>query len=130
MTSTNYKNWITTLDSKTCIECISMHGKIYLSEEIIHPEPPLHPKCRCIIEWMRALYAGTATKDATNGADWWLKHTNRLPVYYISKSAAKALGYSPILGNLSVVAPGKMLTKGKFKNKNRHLPSAIDRVWY
>lgn len=130
MTSTNYKNWIATLDIKTCIDCKSRHGKIYLAEEIVNPEPPLHPRCRCVIKWLKALSAGTATKNATNGADWWLKHSNKLPIYYISSQEAKNLGYNPLLGNLSVVAPEKMLFKGIFKNKNGHLPSALGRVWY
>ncbi len=130
MTSTNYKNWLSTLDIKTCIACKSRHGKIYLAEEIVNPEPPLHPRCRCVIKWLKALTAGTATKNMNNGADWWLKKFGKLPVYYINKLEAKKLGYNPILGNLATVAPGKMLTKGEYKNKNGHLPSASGRIWY
>lgn len=130
MTSTNYKNWITILDFKTCMDCKSRHGKIFLADEIINPDPPLHQRCRCVIKWLKAIFAGTATKNGNNGADWWLKRTGKLPVYYINKSEAKKLGYNPIFGNLSVVAPGKMLTKGEFKNINGHLPSSTGRVWY
>ena len=130
MTSTNYKNWLATLDLKTCIDCRSRHGRIYLAQEIVIPKPPLHPRCRCIIEWLKARFAGTATRNMNNGADWWLKKFSKLPAYYINKSEAKNLGYNPILGNLSIVAPGKMLAKGEYKNYNRHLPSASDRVWY
>ena len=130
MESKNYKNWIAYLDLKTCIDCKSRHGKIYLAEESVNPEPPLHPRCRCVIEWLKALYAGNATKKGKSGADWWLKQMGELPDYYIEKPEAKKLGYDTILGNLAIVAPGKMLTKGKYKNKNGHLPSAPGRVWY
>ena len=34
------------------------------------------------------------------------------------------------LGNLNSVAPGKMLAKGIYENRNGHLPSAPNRVWY
>ena len=130
MISKNYKNWIATLDLKTCANCRSRHGKIYLASEFVNPEPPLHPSCRCVIEKIKALYAGTATNSKNNGADWWLKNFGKLPIYYISKSEAKKLGYTPVLGNLSIVAPGKMLTKGEYKNYNGHLPSLPGRTWY
>ena len=130
MKSTLYKNWIATLDVKTCLNCRKLHGKIYTTSEIISPQPPLHPKCRCAIEWLRALYAGTATKKGVNGADRWLKLFGKLPDYYINKSDAKKLGFNPVLGNLAEVAPGKTLQKGVYRNKNGHLPEAPDRIWY
>ncbi|MBQ7288616.1 MAG: phage head morphogenesis protein [Clostridia bacterium] len=130
MHSNKYKNWIAILDLKTCLECRMRHGQIYLAEEIVDPEPPLHPNCRCEIEWVKALYAGTATSKGNDGADWWLKWIGKLPDYYITSTDAKNQGYNPYLGNLWMVAPGKMLTKGKYKNKNGHLPSAPGRIWY
>ena len=130
MKSTKYKNWIATLDFKTCLECSSRHGKIYLSDELIDPIPPLHPNCRCEIEWLKALLAGTATAKGNDGADWWIKNVGSLPDYYISWTDAKNLGFKPILGNLNQVAPGKMIVKGVYQNRNGHLPSAPDRTWY
>ena len=129
MVSKNYKHWITQLDIKTCLPCASNHGKIYTANEIISPTPPLHSRCRCVIEWLKALFAGTATQKSKNGADWWLKHFGILPSYYITPSAAKSYGYIPVLGNLSLVAPGKLLTKGPYKNRNGHLPQAPGRTW-
>lgn len=67
MQSNKYKNWIAILDLKTCLEGRSRHGKIYLVEETVDPEPPLHPNCRCAIEWVKALYAGTATNKGNDG---------------------------------------------------------------
>lgn len=130
MKSTKYKTWNAILDFKTCVDCRSRHGKIYLSDELIDPTPPLHPNCRCEIEWLKALLAGTATKHGINGADWCLKNTGTLPDYYISWADAKKLGFKPILGNLNQVAPGKMITRGVYHNANGHLPSAPGRVWY
>ena len=87
--SSEYKNWITILDIKTCLECKSRHGAIYLLNETVSPEPPLHPHCRCEIEKLKAIYAGEATTKLKNGADWWMKYFGELPDYYISINEAK-----------------------------------------
>ncbi len=130
MESSNYKHWVSIEDFRRCIVCAKMNGKIWLTTETPYPNPPVHLNCRCSIELMQAIIAGTATFKGTNGADWWLKETGSLPIYYIKKAEAKALGYNPVLGNLASVAPGKMLMKGKYKNKNGHLPSSPGRIWY
>ena len=130
MKSNEYKNWISLLDLKTCSECRIEHGKIYLAKETIDPEPPIHYKCRCTIKWLDSLYAGTATNRGIDGADWWLKNKGHLPDYYITLEQARAYGYKPHLGNLSKILPGKMLTKGKYRNKEGRLPMAVGRIWY
>ena len=130
MNSAKYKNWISVLGLTTCPDCRSMHGKIYSADEVIKPKPPMHFKCKCKIKWIKALYAGTATKKGNDGADWWLKWMGKLPGYYITKSEAKGMGFVPKLGNLAEVAPGKMLYKGEYENRNGHLPCAAGRVWY
>lgn len=76
------------------------------------------------------MVAGTATNNGANGADWWLKNNHCLPVYYISESDAKALGWKTFLGNLNQVAPDTMLTKGVYQNREQHLPVAENRMWY
>jgi len=78
-----WKYWKATFDPKLCLECASRHGKIYVIDEILDIEPPLHPNCRCIIDRMDAVVAGGATKDGENGADYWLVHYGQLPDYYI-----------------------------------------------
>lgn len=40
--SMNYKNWKALLDLRTCMECRSLHGKIYDINEWKIVEPPLH----------------------------------------------------------------------------------------
>lgn len=79
---------------------------------------------------MNAKLAGTATTKYQNGADWWLTQTGLLPDYYVTPEEAKAYGYRSYLGNLANVLPGKMITRGIYKNRNGHLPSAPGRIWY
>lgn len=64
------------------------------------------------------------------GADWWLKTFRQLPGYYITEDEATKLGWIPILANLASIAPGKMLTKGVYKNRDKRLPDALGRIWY
>jgi len=40
--------WDATLDMVTCPECGDLDGKVWgINED--HPEPPLHPNCRCCL---------------------------------------------------------------------------------
>ena len=130
MRSLKYKYWKSVFDFRRCMECKKQQGKVYLLYEIIPEEPPLHPNCRCSIQCLEAKAAGTATKLGLRGADWWLKTFRRLPGYYITESEATQLGWIPILANLSIVAPGKMLTKGVYKNRDKRLPDVPERIWY
>ena len=130
MRSKNYKNWIAILDLKTCKPCRRTHGQIYEMDEIVLVQPPLHRNCRCEIEAMVARMAGTCTTLGKKGADWELMHHGVLPAYYITETDAKKAGYISYLGNLLDVAPGQMLTKGIYSNRNGHLPDAPDRIWY
>ncbi len=127
--SANYKQWVSIEDLKRCIICASYHGKIWFMAEIPEIEPPVHPNCRCVIEAMKAIAAGTATINGMNGADWCLKYEDKLPDYYISESEIKALGWKK--GKWpSNFASGKTFTRGVYKNFNNHLPNANSRVWY
>lgn len=130
MESKHYKYWKSIEDLKRCVICGKNHGKIYLLDELVDPEPPIHEYCRCIINRLKSIIAGNATKNGSLGADLWLKEFGKLPPYYISISEAKKLGWKSALGNLNSVAPGKMLAKGIYENRNGHLPSAPNRVWY
>ena len=128
--SSKWKTWKANLDLKTCLNCRENNGKIYAIDEKVYPEPPIHLNCRCAIEKLKAILAGTATDKGTSGADWFLKNYGKLPDYYISKKVAEGQGYKSYLGNLAIVAPDKMLFKGIYKNKNEHLPTAPGRIWY
>ena len=130
MRSNQYKNWITTSDLRTCAHCRSLHGKVYLAAEEPNPAPPLHPNCRCIIESLRALLAGTATNKGYLGADWYLKIFGKLPNYYISYSAALDKGWGQKKGDLHIKCPQSMIFGGIYQNRNGHLPSVPGRIWY
>ncbi len=128
--STDYKNWISTLSLTTCQFCREKHGKVYNIYEIVEIEPPAHDRCGCSIMPMKAAYFGESTQNGKNGADVYLNMYGRLPSNYISKQVAINAGWINILGNLSAVAPGKVIGGDVYRNKNGHLPSASGRVWY
>lgn len=123
--STNYKNWIAIIDEHTCFICRSNHGRIFKIDEELKLLPPVHNKCRCTIDLMRAIKAGNATVD---GVDYYVKINHKLPDCYISVEEAKALGWKPFLGNLDKVAPEKLLTNGVFQNREHKLPEKNGRI--
>jgi len=128
--STKWKMWKAILDLKTCLNCRKNNGKIYDMNEKVDPEPPLHPNCRCIIQRLKVIYAGTATNNGVKGADWYLINYGKLPNYYITAEQAVKQGWNSKMGNLSLKCPGKMIFGGIYKNDNGHLPIATNRVWY
>ena len=128
--SKNYKNWIAKLDYKLCRLCGKLHGTIWEIHEKPEIEPEVHDRCRCQIRIMSTVKAGTATTKALDGADWTLKHESKLPDYYIEYKEAEKLGFKNFLGDLGIVAPDRMITKGVYKNRNGHLPSQEGRIWY
>lgn len=128
-TSTKYKHWVSVEDLKRCIVCANNHGKIWLIAETPDLEPPIHPYCRCAIELMQAIKAGTATINGVNGADWALKYKGSLPNHYVTKQELKSLGWKKGK-TISDTAAGKLLTKGVYRNANGHLPQTAERIWY
>ena len=130
MYSTKYKHWVAVIDPKTCRNCVYFCGKIYRIDESVIPEPQIHQHCRCYIEIMEAVYAGTVTRKGAEGADWWLKYKGKLPDYYISLDEARKQGWDSQTGNLHIKCPGKMIFRGVFQNRKGTLPSAPGRVWY
>lgn len=128
--SVNYKSWRAVIDDlKTCKECRERHGKVYEIHEVVIPEPPLHEHCRCKIEIMESIFAGGATKNGEAGADFWLKHFNKLPDYYVTEDEARANGWKRGKSPAKFV-PGKMITRGIYGNSDGHLPQAEGRIWY
>ncbi len=128
-TSSNYKHWVSIKDDSRCTPCEVNHGKIWLISDRPNPKPPAHPRCRCVIELMQSIEAGTATVNGINGADWTLKHHGNLPNYYVTKEDAEANGWKRGKWPSNFV-PNKMLAENEYYNYNRHLPHIAGRVWY
>lgn len=127
--SSRWKYWKTAMDPRVCSGCEEMQGTVYSLYEEPNPAPPLHPNCRCEIEAMKSVIAGFGTKNGINGADWWLKHSGKLPDYYISWEALYSLGYRYGKPPRNY-APGMMIYGGEYENRDGHLPSAPGRKWY
>lgn len=127
--SKNYRQWVSMRDPKTCLLCKYMHGRIYTGTEPINERPPGHPACRCELLPLGAVFAGQATNDGEQGADWYLKNIGSLPSYYISEKRLTALGWRRGDKPAKFVS-GKMLTKGVYQNREGKLPQRAGRVWY
>ncbi len=128
--SKKWKMWYVVDDFNLCKLCEERYGMIYEIYEQVRPMPPLHLHCRCYIDRVESISAGTATDNGVNGADWYLKYLNKLPDYYISKKAAITLGWVSKKKNFDKIAPGKMMFGGVFYNDRGKLPSKVGRIWY
>ena len=128
--SINWKNWMSALTATTCRDCASMHGTIYPIDVNESLYVPAHINGKCEIVQMRTKEVGTATEDGVLGADMYLMYEQALPDSYITKNEARSIGWMQSLGNLDVVAPGKMLFGGRHMNSEGKLPSAPGRIWY
>lgn len=62
--------------------------------------------------------------------DWYLKQYGRLPKNYITKEQAINLGWESKKGNLSEIAPGKLVGGDDYRNDNKKLPAAPGRIWH
>lgn len=128
--STKWKTWVAVISLKTCWFCFEQHGKIYDRDHLPRPKPPVHLNCRCKIEDLPAIIAGTATIDRYNGADYSLRYFRKLPKNYISKTVAQRMGWKRQKGNLRDVAPEATIGGDIFYNDRKKLPNAPGRVWY
>ncbi|MBR2013146.1 MAG: phage head morphogenesis protein [Clostridia bacterium] len=126
--SVNYKTWVSKEDERRCIICENNHGKIFYIKEKPLIRPPVHFACRCKLELLGAIAAGTATIKGIDGADWWLNYMNKLSDEYINQTELKALGWRK--GKSVSDFSNKLLTKGVYRNLNGHLPQKEGRIWY
>lgn len=76
-----------------------------------------------------AVFCCPKSQILKEGADWWLKNYGRLPEYYISEDELIKLGWTA--GKKpDKFAPGFMVTKGIFNNRDGHLPESPGRIWH
>lgn len=125
----HYQKWTAQLDLRTCLNCAQNHGRIFDITDASYSQPPLHLNCRCTVDYLDYVTAGDATKDGLQGADFSLKHTGKLPNYYVSETYLNSLGWRK--GDRpSKYAPGKMVGGSIYDNDDKKLPDKPGRVWY
>ena len=126
--SSRYVHRVSVEDERRCNDCWEKEGTIIPVEE-----DPIeffdHPNCRCFTEIMKAIKAGTATVDGTNGADYTRLYTNKLPDHYVLYDTALALGWRKVSYRLWDIIPGASVYDMHF-NKKGKLPNAPGRIWY
>ena len=127
--SKKYKHWVSEDDLIRCLECEKMQGKIWYIDEEPEIKPELHPNCRCHIEPMETIQAGTATIDGFSGADWAVKYSGMLPGFYLKKQEASSFGWKAGKSPSNFI-PGKMIGGDVYCNNNNHLPYSFGRIWY
>lgn len=126
-----WKIWRTTIAKNTCNYCASMNGRILTADGLdgVNP-PPVHPNCKCLVEALKAIKAGTATEKGAYGVDMYVSLYGTLPEYYIDSKSAEELGWEKLEGNLAEALPGKMIGGDAFGNRKRKLPEKAGRIWY
>lgn len=128
--SKHWKIWRTVISPGTCIYCFSMNGRILSVDDPRLMEIPVHPNCKCYIETVTAISAGTATNAGSDGVDQYVVLHGELPPCYLTQDEAKTLGWKKWLGNLVEILPGRMIGGDVYKNRDKRLPIAEGRVWY
>lgn len=122
--SEEWNTWITRISQTTCGECKELNGKIFYKFESFRM-PPIHPYCRCKVERLKAIIAGTVTEIGSLGADWFLYYKRKLPYYYITKSQAEMMGWDKKKGNLGEIARGKMIGGEIYFNDDKKITRKI-----
>ena len=122
--------WRATVTLTTCEYCATMNGHILARNDLRIDGIPVHPNCRCYVETVIAIVAGTATSDGVNGVDWYVATYGTLPDNYLRKKNAQKMGWDPLQGNLAEVLPGMLIGGDLYKNRDGRLPDAPGRVWY
>ena len=130
--SNNFKYRKAVIDEKLCEPCWDKYGTGYPAKgapTTLQIRLKSHPFCRCSIEWMLSILAGTATVNGYDGADYVVKHTGELPDNYMHKTEAKQKGWKQGEGNLWDVLPGVCLYESH-RNMEDKLPKNSNRKWY
>ena len=125
-----WRTWRAIITPTTCYYCASMNGRILSVDDPRLAEIPVHENCRCYVETMTAIAAGTATDAGTDGVDLFVALHGVLPNHYLTQAEAKAAGWNKLLGNLTEVLPGRMIGGDVFENRKHKLPESLGRIWY
>lgn len=85
-----WKIWRAVITPGTCYYCASMNGRILSVDDPRILDIPVHPNCKCHVEAMTAIAAGTATNAGKDGVDLYVALHGVLPNSYISEAEAEA----------------------------------------
>ena len=107
-----------------------MNGRILSVDDPRIFSIPLHPNCKCYIETLIAILAGTATNEGTDGVDLYVALYGHLPENYMTKEIAESAGWKRRRGNLAEVLPEKRIGGNIYKNRDHKLPESTNRIWY
>ena len=125
-----WKIWRAVITPGTCYYCASMNGRILSVDNPRILDIPVHPNCKCYVEAMTAIAAGTATNAGKDGVDLYVALHGALPNSYISEAEAEAQGWKKWLGNLAEVLPGRMIGGKIYRNRDHRLPESDGRIWH
>lgn len=64
-----WKIWRAVITPGTCYYCASMNGRILSADDLRIFEIPVHQNCKCYVEILTAIAAGTATDAGASGVD-------------------------------------------------------------
>lgn len=128
--SKNWLEWMTDLKPGTCVTCFSRHGKIYPAEKALDIAPPVHPNCRCCLDWLTAFLAGTVTQAGVNGVDFYVFMNGHLPKNYLTQDEARKQGWVSWKGNLRLILPNAVIGGAVYDNDDEKLPGKLGRIWY
>ena len=84
-----WKIWRAIITPGTCFYCASMNGQILSIDDMRLMNIPVHQNCKCYIEAMTAIAAGTATNAGTDGVDLYVALHGKLPDFYLTQDEAK-----------------------------------------
>lgn len=128
--SRNWVEWVTDIRPGTCAFCYASHGKIFSAIQPPQIETMTHRNCRCRLEPMVALMAGTVAEAGINGVDFYVFMNGHLPENYLTQDEAQALGWERWRGNLAECLPGAVIGGEVYENRDGRLPDSSGRIWY
>ena len=121
--------WRATVTATTCAYCASMNGRILSTNDPVINNIPVHPNCKCYVEALTRIAAGTVTNAGTNGVECYIALYGKLPNYYMTQNEAKRHNRKKRQGNLAEVLPGILIGGDIYANWDQRLPVAAGRVW-
>ena len=121
--------WRATVTATTCAYCASMNGRILSVNDPVIDNIPVHPNCKCHVEALTAIAAGTVTNAGVNGVECYIAVHGCLPDNYMTQDEAKRNKWKKRQGNLAEVLPGVLIGGDVYGNWDQCLPTANGRIW-